>query len=183
MDTLQLLILGVAVGSNNLAVALALGAMGQRYRIIPIVLVFTTFEFFVPLLGMWLGAAVAQWIAGYAATIGALLFLMLGLLTLLAAFRISNLEATLAPAVHSPLGLVILAAGLSADNAVAGFSVGLEKSEPFLIAATIAFFAATFIIAGILLGRRLSVAHQKLSHAASGLLLIFVAALMWTGNF
>ncbi|HUG45987.1 MAG TPA: manganese efflux pump, partial [Sphingomicrobium sp.] len=60
----ELLILGAIIGSNNFATALALGALGQKVRRWRIVLTFGLFEFFIPLLGLWLGQRASGFVAG-----------------------------------------------------------------------------------------------------------------------
>ncbi len=57
---MALIIPRVVICSNKFAVALTLGAMGQapyRYRVM---IVFGVFEFMIPLLGIYLGLAVAR---------------------------------------------------------------------------------------------------------------------------
>ncbi|MGM0689749.1 MAG: manganese efflux pump, partial [Bacillota bacterium] len=79
MTLFNLVILGIVIGSNNFAVALTLGALGQsayRYRII---FVFGVFEFIVPLAGILLGLAAARFIGLHSGIIGAVLLTGLGL--------------------------------------------------------------------------------------------------------
>ncbi len=60
---INLFILGAIIGSNNLAAALALGAIGAKTHRPRILLAFGTFEFLVPLLGLWLGRQAANLVA------------------------------------------------------------------------------------------------------------------------
>ena len=73
----------MVIGSNNFAVALALGALGQAKRRFRIVLVFVAFEFLIPLAGIMLGEAVAGAIGTHANAVGAVLLCTLGLLTMI----------------------------------------------------------------------------------------------------
>ena len=87
MTPIDFLILGVVISSSNLAVALALGAMGQAARCFRVMLVFGLFEFVMPLLGIGLGAATARAIGLQANVVGTVLLIALGLLTVIGGIR------------------------------------------------------------------------------------------------
>ena len=171
MSILNLLLLGVIVGANNLAVALALGALGQKKRIFRILLIFGAFEFFVPLAGIWMGGEVANYIADHSQLVGSLLLISLGLVTVISGMRSSRQNKKLAEKITTWKGLIVLASGLSMDNIIVGFSLGLEKAEPFVVAGTIAVFSVVFTFAGIHLGRFLGSYWQQITKIVSGILL------------
>jgi Predicted membrane protein len=130
VSLIDFLILGAVIGSNNLAVALALGALGQAHRRFRVMLVFGLFEFFVPLLGIWLGSTTAEMFGLHTNMVGAVLLVGLGLLAGIGGLRrqsedeVLSKDEKLARRVTHRHGLVLLAAGLSADNLVVGFSLG-----------------------------------------------------------
>jgi putative Mn2+ efflux pump MntP len=74
----DLAVLGIVIGSNNLAASLALGALGQAVRRRRVVAVFGAFEFLVPLAGVWLGRHAAGLVAERAGWLGPLLLALLG---------------------------------------------------------------------------------------------------------
>jgi putative Mn2+ efflux pump MntP len=74
----DLAVLGIVIGSNNLAASLALSALGQAVRRWRIVAVFGAFEFLVPLVGVWLGRSAAGLVAERAGWFGPLLLALLG---------------------------------------------------------------------------------------------------------
>jgi putative Mn2+ efflux pump MntP len=74
----RLLILGVVVGSNNFAAALALGSLGQSRRKWRVVATFGAFETVFPLLGIWIGHEASERISGAAGWIGIGLLAALG---------------------------------------------------------------------------------------------------------
>lgn len=77
---LELLILGIVIGSNNFSVALALGALGKTSIRYWVIIIFGVFEFTVSLVGIWLGGLTVKIIGGYANIIGAgVMLLLLGL--------------------------------------------------------------------------------------------------------
>lgn len=158
MSLFDFIVLGSVIGSNNLAVALALGALGQAQRRFRIMLIFGLFEFFVPLLGIWLGSTTAETIGLHTNLMGAVLLVGLGLYTGISGVHHQSedekleKDEKLARQVTQWHGLVFLAAGLSADNLVVGFSLGMGQANPMAVAFTIAFFSVLFTWAGIRLG-------------------------------
>ncbi len=178
----SLLVLGFVIGSNNFAVALALGAHGQRERRGRVVPVFGAFEFAIPLLGIWLGATVAERIGTIAGTIGAVLIVTLGVWTIVAGTRLHEHSDALASQITSWRGTILLAAGLSFDNLLVGFSLGLAKANPLLVASTIAVFAVAFTLLGLEIGNASRRHWERRAKIVSGALLIGIgvaAGLGW----
>lgn len=169
---LSLLILGIVIGSNNLAAALALGAVGawdRRYRI---ALVFGVFEFFIPLVGIWLGSSVAAMIESQIVWLAPGLLIALGLWTIAAGARYHPDDRRILLRLTTWKGLILLAAGLSADNLVVGFSLGLGRVNPLLVAGTIAVFSISFTLIGIRLGSVARRHWERPVRITAGLLLI-----------
>lgn len=167
-----LLVLGVVIGANNLSAALALGALGHGHHRWRIVGVFAAFEFTVPLIGALLGQALATAIADRVPWLGAVLLIGLGILVLASVLRRGNSDDRLARLATSWRGLILLAAGLSADNLVVGFSLGLESVPPLALAATIVVFSSTFTFLGVTLGDDLRRHWERRTEIAAGILLI-----------
>jgi len=169
---IDFLILGVVIGSNNLAVALALGAMGQVARRFRVMLVFGVFEFVMPLLGIGLGAVTARAIGLQTNVIGTVLLIALGLLTVIAGVRNRRQDEKLAKHVTQWRGLVFLALGLSIDNVVVGFSLGLGRADPLAVATTIACFSVLFTWIGMRLGRESRRGWEQVAKIGAGMLLV-----------
>lgn len=177
----RLVVLGVVIGSNNLAAALGLGAMGQVERRGRIVTVFAAFEFLIPLVGIWLGRAVSGAVTDQAAWLGPALLVALGVWMLWSAARGRRASEDLARRITSWKGLLLLALGLSIDNLVIGFSLGLEGREPLLVAGTIAVFSMAFTWAGITLGSSARRHWERYAEVGAGVLLLAMAAGIWLG--
>ena len=175
-DVTSLLLIGLVIGSNNLAAALAIGALGKRPRLANIVVIFGLFEFFIPLVGLWAGQRVSGSIAQTAGWIGPALIALLGLYTLACSGEDEAAHDRLARRLSRKRGLVLLAAGLSIDNLVVGFSVGLRGVSPLALAATIAAFSMTFTAIGVKVGDRLQRHHRCRTERATGVLLLLLAA-------
>lgn len=174
MTIFNLIILGIVVGANNLAVALALGALNGKRRKRRIVLTFGLFEFCVPLIGLLLGSLASKLIADYATYLGAGILILLGLLTAINGLRNNKQDKDLAKSITSLKGIVFLAAGLSLDNLIVGFSLGLDNASPFLVAGTIAFFSMLFTYIGLKLGSAGKHHWQKHTKIGAGVLLILL---------
>jgi putative Mn2+ efflux pump MntP len=173
---LRLIALGLLIGANNFSAALALGALGRRSRRARIVAVFGVFEFLVPLIGIAIGRSVANSLADAGRWIGDTLLAALGVATVLSSRRdSSDSDARMARFVTSWGGLMLLAGGLSLDNLVIGFSLGMGDLQPLAVAGTIALFSMTSTWIGIGLGSELRRHWEQRAEIGSGISLMLLA--------
>jgi putative Mn2+ efflux pump MntP len=178
---LQLLILGIVVGSNNFATSLALGSLGQADRRWRVLLVFAVFEFSVPLIGIALGRRISSQLAEQVDWIGPLLIAGLGLWTLLVSTQRTPDAEKLARWLSSWRGLIALSAGLSVDNLVVGFGLGLATVPVLLTATIIMLCSVAFAWTGLQLGAMGRRDFESPAEAISGLLLLVVAWMVGAG--
>ena len=184
MSLTELLILGAVIGSNNLAVALSLGALGQKQRIWRIVVIFGLFEFSVPLAGIWLGRKAVQWLTDVAHWLSPALLIGLGIwIGLVALFRNCRDQKFSARNITHWGGLLLLAAGLSLDNLIVGFSLGLRDVSALQIATVIAAFSMVFTWAGVQLGHESRRHWETPTELVAGLLLIALGLASGLGWF
>lgn len=184
MSALEFLSIGAVVGANNLAVALMLGSLGQHRRRWRIAGVFGVFEFTVPLIGLLIGSVAADYLSGAGRFVGAGLLVILGVLAERSSVRDDLDGERLARQVTTWRGITALAVGLTMDNLIVGFALGLGDTEPLVLAGTIAFFAVTFTLIGLELGHRGRRRREELAQRASGILLIALGvavAFGWPG--
>lgn len=172
---LTLLLFGVVIAANNLVVSLALGAMGRRDRFLRIILSFAFFEFTIPLGGVWLGRKVSETLSLHASWLGPAILAGLGAFMMISAGRSGLDRAKLARAVTSWKGLIALSAGLSVDNLVAGFGLGMRGVPPLAMAVTIMGFSVVFSFIGLRTGHLVKRDYEKAGTAATGALLIALA--------
>lgn len=178
---LRLLLIGIAIAANNTAVALALGSVARRQLWPRILLVFGAFEFTIPLIGAWLGQHAARLIAGHADWLGPLMLMSLGGLTIVSALRSRSERRDLAHYLTGWTGLVVLSVGLSLDNLVVGFSMGLGGVPPLALALTILTCSVLFAWAGLALGRTARRNWGGFAGVVSGLILMGLAIIVWMG--
>jgi manganese efflux pump family protein len=176
----RLLVLGIVIGSNNLAVALALGSLGQIVHVRRIVVVFGLMEFVIPLVGLLVGRGFAFMISESAELFTPILLAGVGAATLIVAFRGRVDAESLALRIASFKGLMIIGLVLSADNLVLGFGLGLQGDSPLLVAAVIALFSMLFTFIGLKTGDKLHV-FEPVARYGAGLLLLAFAAFEWLG--
>lgn len=176
---LQLLLVGLAIAANNMAVSLSLGALGHRRHWARILIVFAAFEFTVPLIGVWLGRNAAAVIAGHAGWLGPLLLAGVGVLSLASAFRGAPARRGLAEVLTGWRGLIVLSAGLSVDNLAVGFGLGLGGVPPLMLALTIMICSVGFAWVGLRIGHRVSKTWHAPADFFSGVILIGLAVRAW----
>lgn len=182
MPLVNLIILGIVIGSNNFAVALALGALGlsaYRYRVI---VVFGVFEFVVPLLGIWVGFAAAETIGLHSNIVGGILIFALGLFVVFGGFNHSSNDKLLAQRVTRWSGLIVLAAGLSLDNLMVGFSLGLGEARPLAVASAISLFSMLFTWLGMHFGSESRRRWEGTAEITAGVLLMVLGIASGAGH-
>jgi putative Mn2+ efflux pump MntP len=178
---LKLLILGLVIGLNNLMVALSLGALGMKKRHTHILIVFGLFEFFIPLVGVWLGQKASGMVATHAFWLGPTVLAALGVMSLRSAGKPPRDQKKLLHAISSTQGLVFLAASLSSDNLMVGFSLGLGGIDPLTLALTIMFCSVTMTWIGLNLGGKMHSEFETASEIFTGFFLIALAMAMLAG--
>lgn len=101
---------------------------------------------------------------------------MLGILTLVQSARDTHDQKRLAAKITTWSGLIFLSAGLSLDNLVIGFSLGLRGMPALLLATTVMVFSVTFAWIGLKLGGRSRRSYEKLAEAIAGVLLLALSS-------
>jgi manganese efflux pump family protein len=174
----RLLVLGLVIGSNNLAVALALGSLGGRIPVARVVFLFGLIEFTIPLVGLQLGRGASSFLSGSAGFIAPFLLAAVGIFALVEAARGRADAQVLSRRLKSTGGIALLGLSLSLDNLVLGFGLGVQGDGPLLVATVIALFSTAFTWAGLIAGRRL-IRWEPYARYGSGILLLFLAGFEW----
>lgn len=178
MALLDLIILGIVIASNNLSFSFGLGALGADKHHLRIVLIFTLVEFTIPLIGLLIGSYLSSIINEYAEIVGSLILIGLGIYTIYSSFEKEEAKQEIVEKIESIKGLLLIALGLSLDNLLVGFSLGLHKVNPIKLASFIAFFSMTFTYLGLKTGKWIKSNYGKYVQVFAGLLLVIIGLFM-----
>jgi manganese efflux pump family protein len=206
---LPLLLVAASVGLSNLAAAIGIGFGGVTARTrIRVALVFGVFEAGMPIVGLVIGAGVAGGIGHAARWIGAVVLIVIGLVTVIQALRQpaeplrgaspaspASPESPASPASPgrgaSPadpphrsdsLGrLIISAFALSLDNLAAGFALGTMHVGVAEGAIVIGVVSVVMSLAGLELGGRIGAAAGRRGEQIGGAILVGVGVAIAVG--
>lgn len=173
MEVWKLVLLGMVIGSNNLAVAFAIGALDTKAFWWRIIVIFGVFEFVIPLVGILIGQEFSTFIASFASYLGGGILLLFGVFMLYKSFQPTKKEDSfLLNKVKSWSGIITLSASLSLDNLLVGFSIGLQNYHPLTTSSVIAISSILFTIVGLNSGKYLKHQYRKPTDIFSAFLLI-----------
>jgi putative Mn2+ efflux pump MntP len=144
----NLLILGFTLSLDNFRTSIALGAIQRTWRrSVQVALMFGFWDGVAPMVGILIGKYSSEAIGSTGEYVGAIALGLYGLYLIFRAWR------TPAPDIERPWAIFGLLVPLSADNVVAGTSLGLLGFSPWV--APPVFGAITFVVslAGLQLGR------------------------------
>lgn len=181
MQTIDLILLGIVIASNNLSFAFGLGALGTSKYHLRIVLTFTLVEFAIPLAGLLIGHFLSSFIEDYATLIGSLILIGLGIYTIYSTFNNKKQKNESIEYIISIKGLLLIALGLSMDNLLVGFSLGLGDVNPLKLALFIAFFSMLFTFIGLKIGKYIKVVLGKYVQIFAGIVLIILGVINYIG--
>jgi manganese efflux pump family protein len=181
MHTLDLILIGIVIASNNLSFAFGLGALGTSQYHLRIVLIFTFVEFTIPLVGLLIGHFVSSFLDDYADITGSLILIGLGIYIVCSTFKCKKQKKQSIEYITSIKGLVLIALGLSMDNLLVGFSLGLGDVNPLELALFIAFFSMVFTFIGLKTGKYIKSALGKYVQVFAGIILIILGVINYFG--
>jgi manganese efflux pump family protein len=145
----SLLILGFTLSLDNFRTAIALGGLRMsRRRSVQVALMFGFWDGVAPLVGILVGYYWSEAIGSTAEYVGAIALGAYGLYLVIRAWRTPAPEELDRP--WAVFGLLI---PLSADNVVAGTSLGLLGFSPWLAAPVFGVITALMALVGLQLGR------------------------------
>jgi putative Mn2+ efflux pump MntP len=170
----QLLILGFVLSLDNFRTALALGALRlSRRHAVQVALMFGFWDGVAPLVGILLGRYTSDAIGETAEYVGAAVLGAYGVYLLVQAWRNASPEE---PERHwQLLGMTL---PLSADNIVAGTSLGLLGFSPWLAAPLFGAITALMALVGLYLGRAAAGLVRVRSDLLTGVTLVVMATVM-----
>jgi putative Mn2+ efflux pump MntP len=177
---LALLLSALAVGLDNFAAAIGIGLAGVDARTrLRVAVVFGLFEAGMPIVGLLIGHGVEHSFGRTTRYVGGALLVAAGLWILWEArHAVEGDERTPQPGQQPMMRLVLTALGLSIDNLVVGFGLGVTKTPLALALIVFAVVSVGLSLAGLEVGRRLGARLQRRSDELAAVVLIAVGILV-----
>jgi putative Mn2+ efflux pump MntP len=170
----SLLILGFTLSLDNFRTAIALGGLRLGWRqSVQVALVFGLCDGLAPLVGILIGYYWSEAIGSTAEYVGAIALGLYGLYLVVHAWRTEAPEELDRP--WAVYGLVV---PLSADNIVAGTSLGLLGYSPWIAAPIFGAITALMAFVGLQLGRAATGVIRIRSDLLTGVTLVVMATVL-----
>ncbi len=178
-----LLLVAASVGLSNLAAAIGIGFGGVTTRTrLRVGLIFGVFEAGMPIVGLVLGAGLASGIGHAARWIGAAVLIVIGIVTVIQAWRQPAQAGRSQPHQADSMGrLLISAFALSLDNLAAGFALGTLHVGVAEGAIVIGVVSVLMSLAGLELGSRIGAAAGRRGEQIGGAILVAVGVALAAG--
>jgi manganese efflux pump family protein len=174
-----LVLVSISVGLSNFAGSIGIGLSGIDARTrLRVGIAFGFFEGLMPVIGLFIGQALAGSLGHWGRYLGAGLLVLTGAYTIWQARQTEKEER--AGALDSRQ-LLVLAAALSIDNLVVGFALGVYHVPILLAAVTMAVVSVALSLLGLELGSRLGARVGEYSEEAGGVVLILVGIAIGVG--
>ena len=170
----SLLILGFTLSLDNFRTAIALGGLRLPWRrSVQVASVFGLCDGLAPLVGILIGLYWSEVIGSTAEYVGAIGLGLYGLYLIVRAWRTDAPEELDRP--WAVFGLIV---PLSADNVVAGTSLGLLGFSPWLAAPIFGAITAVMALIGLQLGRAAAGFMRIRSDLLTGMALLVMATVL-----
>jgi putative Mn2+ efflux pump MntP len=144
----NLLILGFTLSLDNFRTAIALGAIQRTWRrSVQVALMFGFWDGLAPMVGIIIGRYSSEAIGSTGEYVGAIALGAYGLYLIIRAWR------TPAPDIERPWAIFGLLVPLSADNVVAGTSLGLLGFSPWIAPPVFGLITVVMSLVGLQVGR------------------------------
>jgi putative Mn2+ efflux pump MntP len=169
----NLLILGFTLSLDNFRTAIALGALQPTWRrSVQVAAMFGFWDGLAPLVGILVGQYWSETIGSTAEYVGAIALGAYGLYLVIRAWR------TPAPELDRPWAVFGLLVPLSADNVVAGTSLGLLGFSPWLAPPVFGVITALMALVGLQLGRAAAHVIRIRPDLLTGVALVVMATVL-----
>jgi putative Mn2+ efflux pump MntP len=170
----SLLILGFTLSLDNFRTAIALGGLRFTWgRSVQVALMFGFWDGVAPLVGILVGHYWSEAIGSTAEYVGAIALGLYGLYLVIRAWRTPAPEE-----MDRPWAVFGLLVPLSADNVVAGASLGLLGFSPWLAAPIFGAITAVMALVGLQLGRAVAGVIRIRPDLLTGVALVVMATVL-----
>ena len=170
----SLLILGFTLSLDNFRTAIALGALRPTWRrSVQVAAMFGFWDGVAPLVGILVGQYWSESIGSTAEYVGAIALGAYGLYLVIRAWRTAASEE-----LDRPWAVFGLLVPLSADNVVAGTSLGLLGFSPWLAPPVFGVITAVMALVGLQIGRAVAHVIPIRPDLVSGVALVVMATVL-----
>jgi putative Mn2+ efflux pump MntP len=170
----SLLVLGFTLSLDNFRTAIGLGGLRLTWRrSVQVALVFGLCDGLAPLVGILIGLTWSEAIGSTAEYVGAIGLGLYGVYLIVRAWRTDAPEELDRP--WAVFGLII---PLSADNVLAGTSLGLLGFSPWLVAPVFGAITAVMALIGLQLGRAAAGVIRIRPDLLTGVALVVMATVL-----
>jgi putative Mn2+ efflux pump MntP len=177
---LALVLVAVSVGLDNFGASTAIGISGVDGKLrLRVGLIFGVFEAAMPVVGLFLGHALAHDLGTVAQPVGGTLLGLVGAYAVVS--TLVGAEETVGRQEQSIKRLVLMGAALSIDNLVIGFALGAYHVNLLIAAITIAVVCVALSLLGLEIGSRLGEHLGQKGELVGGAVLILVGVAIGTG--
>lgn len=179
MNLATIFAVSFALGIDAFSMSIGVGLNGIRRKQIYLVsLVVAIFHVIMPLIGLYLGRLLGNFVGPIASVFGALVLIFLGINTLWGKFKEHRNHENTAHrnidpiSITHPVSLFLLSAGVSLDALTVGLGLGALKVDLTLTVLIMGVVAGIMTFGGLLFGKTLSLSFGEKAEILSGLILI-----------
>ncbi|MCD8509789.1 MAG: manganese efflux pump MntP family protein [Bacillus sp. (in: Bacteria)] len=142
-----------ALSMDAFSLSIGMGLVGLRYKhIVKIGATVGGFHVLMPLIGIFLGKLLSQYIGVFAFVLGGLVLIFIGLQMIVSTFQNDERAPMLSPA---GWGLLLFSISVSLDSFTAGLSLGMLGAKTWVTLVSFGWMSAMFTWAGLILGRKM----------------------------
>ncbi|PYZ92941.1 hypothetical protein CR194_12495 [Salipaludibacillus keqinensis] len=170
--------MAVALSLDAFSISIGLGLLGLRYRRVAMIgLAVGAFHGAMPLLGLFIGRILSQYMGSLAIFIGGCGLVILGVQMIVSSLREDS------ALFFSPkgIGLFVFAISVSLDSFSAGLSLGMLGAKTWVTVVSFAMFSAIFTWAGLLLGKQVGPLVGSRGECIGGFVLLLFGVKMIIG--
>ncbi|MFZ5943935.1 MAG: manganese efflux pump MntP family protein [Bacillota bacterium] len=168
-----------ALGIDAFSLSICIGLNGiRRTQIYLVSLVVAIFHVFMPLIGLYLGQALGNFVGPIASVFGALVLIFMGANTLWGKLKELRDPAgascrTVDPiSITHPVSLILMSGSVSLDALTVGLGLGTLKFDLTLTVLIMGIVAGLMTFSGLVFGKRLSWTIGEKAEILSGFILV-----------
>lgn len=170
-----------ALGIDAFSLSIGIGLSGvERKQIYLVSSVVAIFHILMPLIGLYLGQVLGNFVGPIASSFGAVVLIFIGGHTILGKIKekngsLGNATGTFdVLSINHPLSLLLMATSVSLDALTVGFGLGALHFDLTLTVVIMGLVAGLMTLSGLVFGKKLSHTVGEKAELLSGLILIAI---------